>query len=538
MRNREEGQVLALFAIILTLLIGMSALVVDVGMKYSSERAYQSLADAAALAGAQELQPTSRSVPVSNDMREQARKEALRVVLSHLVGTPTDAACAPTSNINCTVGGGRYRVVIQTPAPTCQDCDPDRAIQVRVEEPNYSTSFARVFGQTTWNLNRTSVAGLSYGKSLTIVTLRPPQPNGKSTGFDVRDFRIEGGSNVQVSTGDVGTNANMEYGGTNSVLSLDSGYSMFYYDPYNGPTWVYTAGGVPNPPGKKLSTMIPDPGYVIPAAPTTNPGSVVTLEDPGTACHTAATNLLTGTGSTYAPYIPVDTKATTPAPDMKQITCLLPGYFSTDPTKGALGSDTVILLKNPAGQGLFFFGAGLTVGSSLIGGYEPNAPGVAIVIPDSQELNVNTQGKGVTAVSLNAGSKFLNPAGAEASPALDFSNKPIVTSGTPAVKMTLMVTRDGNCKVVEPYPTACADLSNDAIKIAGDSNLYLAGVQFMPTDNSSISSSASTGYVGQIWAWTLKYSGGVTIRQEGSSGMGAGVMRLDTACSPGEPCNP
>ena len=536
MRNREEGQVLALFAIILTLLMGISALVVDVGLKYASERGYQSLADSAALAGAQELQPTSRSAPVTSDMQKQAREEALRVVLNHLVGTPTDSACAPTSNINCVVGGGRYRVVIQTPAPNCVDCEPARAIQVRVEEPNYSTTFARLFGQTTWNVNRTSVAGLSYGKSLTIVTLRPPQPNGQSTGFDVRDFRIEGNSNVRVSTGDVATNANMEYGGTTSRLYLDSGYSMFYYDPYNSPTWVYTAGGTPDPPGKKLSALIPDPGYKIPDAPVSTTGSVAP-KGAGTACETAATNLLTATGSTYAPYIP-KTSAATPTPDMGRITCLLPGYFSSDPTKGALGNDTVILLKNSQGQGLFFFQQGLTVGSSLIGGYEPNVPGVAVVIRDSAELNVNTQGKGVTAVSLNAGSKFLNQSGVEASAALDFSNAPIVTSGTPAVKMTLMVTRDPNCLVVEPYPTACADLSNDAIKITGDSDIYLAGVQFMPSDNSSINSSATTGYVGQIWAWTLKYSGGVTIKQEGSATTGPGVMRLDTACSPGTACTP
>ena len=35
MKRREEGQVLALFALILVGLIGIAALVVDVGMKYS-----------------------------------------------------------------------------------------------------------------------------------------------------------------------------------------------------------------------------------------------------------------------------------------------------------------------------------------------------------------------------------------------------------------------------------------------------------------------------------------------------------------------
>ena len=86
-------------------------------------------------------------------------------------------------------------------------CAPERAVQVTVSEPNFSTTFARVLGQTEWTLGRTSVAGLSFGKSYTIVALRPPQPLGHSSGFDVRDIRIEGNTTVHVINGDVATNA-------------------------------------------------------------------------------------------------------------------------------------------------------------------------------------------------------------------------------------------------------------------------------------------------------------------------------------------
>jgi hypothetical protein len=50
----------------------------------------------------------------------------------------------------------------------------------------------------------------------------------------VRDIRIEGGTHVVVSHGDVGTNSNMEYGGSGSKLYLDTGYNMYYFDPING----------------------------------------------------------------------------------------------------------------------------------------------------------------------------------------------------------------------------------------------------------------------------------------------------------------
>ena len=129
----------------------------------------------------------------------------------------------------------------------------DRAIQVAVHDPNFSTNFSRLFGQTTWDVGRTSVAGLSFGKNYTIVTLRPPQPIGHGGGFDVRDIRIEGGTHVIVSNGDVGSNSNMEYGGTGSKLYLDPGYNMYYYDP-NPPAW--TPPTPADPTGKHLASLI------------------------------------------------------------------------------------------------------------------------------------------------------------------------------------------------------------------------------------------------------------------------------------------
>jgi Flp pilus assembly protein TadG len=55
-RSRDEsGQVFVFFALILTILVGVAALVVDVGSWYQAQRHTQTAADAAALAGAQQL---------------------------------------------------------------------------------------------------------------------------------------------------------------------------------------------------------------------------------------------------------------------------------------------------------------------------------------------------------------------------------------------------------------------------------------------------------------------------------------------------
>jgi hypothetical protein len=70
------------------------------------------------------------------------------------------------------------------------------------------------------------------------------------------------------------------------------------------------------------------------------------------------------------------------------------------------------------------------------------------------------------------------------------------------------------------------------LNVAGGGNLYLAGVQYAPTDNVSVSGgSTGTGYVGEIVAWTLKYTGGTVIKQEFASKIPLGVLRLDQACT-------
>lgn len=63
----ESGQVIVLLAFTLAVLLGMAALTIDVGFAYYTQRALQASADAAALAGAQEM-------PVGGDAEGVARR--------------------------------------------------------------------------------------------------------------------------------------------------------------------------------------------------------------------------------------------------------------------------------------------------------------------------------------------------------------------------------------------------------------------------------------------------------------------------------
>jgi hypothetical protein len=58
--RRESGQAIVFVVFMLTVLLGMAALVIDVGSWYQADRRLQTAADAAALAGAQEL-PTDQA---------------------------------------------------------------------------------------------------------------------------------------------------------------------------------------------------------------------------------------------------------------------------------------------------------------------------------------------------------------------------------------------------------------------------------------------------------------------------------------------
>jgi hypothetical protein len=157
-------------------------------------------------------------------------------------------------------------------------------------------------------------------------------------------------------------------------------------------------------------------------------------------------------------------------------------------------------------------------------------------------------GNNALTIALNAGNKYPpGTSGTSALAARDWNNRAIETSGpsspTPAILITLLVNKDSTCSV-PPYPDRepdpCDASKNKTLNLSGGGSLDVEGVQYAPTDNVEIhGGSSGTGQVGQIWAWTLFYSGGTQVNQQGAGSNGPGVLRLDSACTaPGTPCNP
>jgi hypothetical protein len=552
----QDGQVLVLVALFIVVLLGFAALVIDIGGAYAAERHYRSVADAAALAGAQDLQqPGLRTVEDGDRVR--ARQHAMQTVISALGITGTlSSACSTATNVDvtdaCILPDTTFHVSIRTPvAPGgCETCDPERSVQVGVRNATFPVSIGRLFGQTSWNVGVTSVAGMAYGRSYAIVTLRPPKKLGST--FDVRAITLDGGTVVNVSAGDVGSNANMDYAGTSSgtIMNLDSGYRMYYYPaapPDDNPGWL------PYPPvGEANTTLIRDPMYRYPdmtGAPIfedARASEYLTLEaveraDTDATCAAEAAKV---NPSRYA------FMATQP---LDTIYCYKPGIYQSG--HGAanatitVGTGDVALLET----GAYYLQSGLDVGGRIIGGYEPGKPGVALMFDEAGPGNCSTcvfNGNSALTIALNAGTRFPPTfnGGTPATAAIDWAGQPVQTSGADGPKepvlITLLVRKDPGCYVPTsaPFiePAACDAGKDKTLNMAGGGSLALEGVQYAPTDNVQINGgSTGNGRVGQIIAWTLFYSGGTRINQEGVATEGPGTVRLDAACTaPGTPCVP
>jgi len=179
MTNRNErGQVLPITALFMTALLLSAALAVDVSSVLSAERSYTAIADAAALAGGQDLQQ-AKSRLITDTERGRARTHAMAVLVDRLgaTSTPSAGSCAATNDvIDCALPGTPYLVSIETPSPSCVTCEPHRSVQVTVRNPSYRLTFAGLVGQTEWNVQATGVAGLKFAGKYAVQTLRPPHP--------------------------------------------------------------------------------------------------------------------------------------------------------------------------------------------------------------------------------------------------------------------------------------------------------------------------------------------------------------------------
>jgi len=531
--RRESGQVLVLFVGGLIALLLLSALAIDVAGVWAEARHERSIADAAALAGAQDTYRKASNT-VNNVEWTNARTHAMESVVGQLVapGTALPTCGGQTAPYgaditNCPIAGTPFYVSIFAPAPSCQTggCDPQRSVQVTVRNPTHQLSLGRLAGQGEWNVTVTSVAERGRGANYAFVTLRPPKPSRRndpscSPNCDANedDILLDGTNTRLTVNGDMGTNTNLTLKAGATVSLPDPSTFVYRYDAYKN--WTG------NPKDRQISTPVPDPNYTYPAPPAaTDSARNFTAESQAQMsavdCQAAVVNMPSQYNVTAA-----DITSGTAV-------CYKPGAYKFNWT----GTTPSIMIFTP---GVYFFNTGLMPSSNteLIGGYEPGQPGVAFVFPRHCNPDCSFVGASVPLMALNAGDAYPTGTGTAATAAVNWDGTKVQTNTKVPYPMTLLVTKDPNCVVGPTEPTGCKDSENTQLKLPGGGSLFAFHVQYAPTDNVVITGgSGSNGFLGQIWAWTVQYTGGSNINLLGVNNPEPGVLRLATPCSPTEPCD-
>jgi hypothetical protein len=191
--------------------------------------------------------------------------------------------------------------------------------------------------------------------------------------------------------------------------------------------------------------------------------------------------------------------------------------------------------------GVYYFDEGLKPGNNVrvIGGYEAREPGVAFVFKRQCSPACGFDGNSAPLVALNAGAAYPSGVGDPATAAVNWDGALVQTNGPTPLPITLLVEKSSICVVAPTDTPACQSEANQnkQLKLPGGGSLFLFHVQYAPTDNVLISGgSGSDGFLGQIWAWTVQYTGGSNINLIGVSNPEPGVLRLATPCSPRTNC--
>ena len=279
-RGDPRGQVLVLFALMLVVLLLVSALAVDYGGWLVAKRNYQNVGDAAALAGAQQL-----SRPLSagkNVLARQAAWESVKSALDLPALIPATQALS-SSGANSPYVANGFTVWVASPPADAGNAYLGHVsgpgnVYVRIEHPG-QTFLSNIAGMTR-TVTAWSTAGRFPANFAVIGMCSPTSVTANCLAGD-SNIKLDGtNTNLIVGTGDLGTNRWTKSGGGSSGVALgpDSNAYMQLFDTcwasstnqcqlwgYNSPNIDYTTirSAIP------LGAPIPDPSYVAPATGTT-----------------------------------------------------------------------------------------------------------------------------------------------------------------------------------------------------------------------------------------------------------------------------
>jgi len=543
----QQGQVIVVFALFLVVLLGFAALTVDYGSWLKIRRDYQNVADAMVLDGARFLSRPLSQPCIGPTPKAACAREAAWNAFQRMTG---DTTGAPTFSGNIlSYAAGPYRVTICSPAASadCASRYPGLAsglgtVFASVEASN-PTYLSRLFGRNEQAISAWATASLRSGR-FAVITLRKIGEAGPN---DANDISISGTNSVlMVRDGDVGGNWGLAIGGSGARLSFASStgdtYGAFLADPRESApgccSWTpsqVTGGSV------EYMAEVPDPNYPLPwgitsgslaspagadPIPTGTLGGVVDVRSSGPGGGRAPGGSTVDAGGV---------RRCDPASPR-----IGPGYY----TNITLEPDTCLVLDPtmrhsslntpdvpdaptpvPASQypGIFYVNGTITVGARamLVG------DGVTILIrpgsTSSTATKLDIKSNAVVAINLGAtpGSAGAKPLGGWYWNALTQTGSSPYTFGTAWTYNAGLEADTDNRGIAIYVPrrnqystVAPDDNSNILNNIQAGAAMVWKGVIYAPHDNVTFAGQVGYDAVGQLVAWTVKFTGGTAVTQQ------------------------
>jgi hypothetical protein len=259
--KRTRGQVMILFALMLTALMGFMALGIDVGYALVARRHFEKVASICAIQGAYEGLPTTNFSAVRNRVE---RCVVANGIPSSAITYPTAAAYSPLNS-----GGSNYQA---SPwAQTSDTAQREKFLEVRLSRQQ-ETFFAKIVGVNTMSVSGRAVAG---GVNEAVFAMMGLEPN-------INSIRISGGSDTDIGAN--GSNGNTCTGG--SIDTNSSGNNTTQIHGEVAANQGYFNNSQPPPPAVNLPPPGPpcrDTNYALPNNRPPFPSSVAWWSD--TASH-------------------------------------------------------------------------------------------------------------------------------------------------------------------------------------------------------------------------------------------------------------
>lgn len=224
-RAGERGQVLVLSAFGLVALLGMTGLAIDVGIATIQRRQAQNAADAAALAGADDL-PGSPGTPTNAET------------------TAASSDASTQAGLNGFSAGGTVTIAVNTPPTTGKHAGDSHSVQVVITK-QVSTFFLGVLNQNRIKVTAQAVATAPPGAAKCALCILDANASGALINNGNPTVKVQGAGIVVDSS----SNTAAIFNGSPSVSATTFGIVGSYI----------SNGGVTLSPTPTTTTAVPDP---------------------------------------------------------------------------------------------------------------------------------------------------------------------------------------------------------------------------------------------------------------------------------------